>query len=291
MSAAGPVSAAPVTWRCGRYELEVRRPLVMGILNVTPDSFSDGGEFDEPLEAVRHGQAMIADGADIVDVGGESTRPGADPIDIAEEVSRVRPVVASLSHADHSVPVSVDTRHAEVARVCVESGASIVNDVSGFRDLAMVQLAASCDAGVVVMHMLGEPRTMQRDPVYEDVVAEVRDFLLDRALALQDAGVARERICLDPGFGFGKTLEHNVALMRALPELAAFGYPVMVGMSRKRMIGDLTGVEEPSERVGGSVGAAVWAAEHGAAVLRVHDVAPTVQAVRVLSAVAGASGA
>lgn len=258
----------------------------MGVVNVTPDSFSDGGEFDDPLTAMRHARAMIADGADIIDVGGESTRPGASEIDTAEELARVRPIVAGLTDAADPRPVSIDTRHADVAAACVQAGASIVNDVAGFRDPAMVELAASTEVGVVVMHMLGEPRDMQADPHYADVVTEVRDYLLERALVLQDAGVTRERICIDPGIGFGKTLEHNLALLRALPELAAFGYPVLVGASRKRSIGEITGVIEPRERVGGSVAAAAYAAEHGAAVVRAHDVEPTVQAVRVIDALA-----
>jgi len=259
----------------------------MGVLNVTPDSFSDGGEFDDRSVAPRHARTMLDEGADIIDVGGESTRPGAAEISIAEELERVRPVVAELAGDAGAVPLSIDTRHPEVAVACLDAGASIINDVAGFRDPAMLEVAAGSDAGVVVMHMLGEPGTMQKDPRYGDVVSEVRDFLLERALALEDAGVARERICIDPGFGFGKTLEHNLALLRALPELSGFGYPVMVGLSRKRMIGDITGVELPRERVGGSVGAAVWAAEHGASIVRVHDVGFTVQALRVLEAIAG----
>jgi len=281
-----PGSESPRAWRCGRFELALDRTLVMGVVNVTPDSFSDGGEFDDPLTAMRHARAMIADGADIIDVGGESTRPGASEIDTAEELARVRPIVAGLTDAADPRPVSIDTRHADVAAACVQAGASIVNDVAGFRDPAMVELAASTEVGVVVMHMLGEPRDMQADPHYADVVTEVRDYLLERALVLQDAGVTRERICIDPGIGFGKTLEHNLALLRALPELAAFGYPVLVGASRKRSIGEITGVIEPRERVGGSVAAAAYAAEHGAAVVRAHDVEPTVQAVRVIDALA-----
>ena len=277
-------------WRCGSHELALDRPLVMGILNVTPDSFSDGGEHDEPLAALRHAEHLITGGADIIDIGGESTRPGSNETTIAEELARVRPVLGALVR-DAGVPISVDTRHAEVARACVEAGASILNDVSGFRDPAMVKVATESDAGLVVMHMLGEPKTMQEDPRYDDVVTEVRDFLLDRALALQDAGVDRERIALDPGFGFGKTLEHNLELLRRLEEFAVFGYPVVLAASRKRFIGEVTGEAEPNRRVGGSVGAAIWGVMHGASIVRVHDVGTTVQALRVVAAVAGAGDA
>lgn len=275
----------PGTWKCGRYALSLSSPLVMGIVNVTPDSFSDGGLHDEPAKAVAHGLRLFEQGADILDVGGESTRPGSREVLPAEELARVRPVVSRLVAGN--IPVSIDTRHAEVARACTEAGAAVVNDVSGFRSAEMLQLAAQTDVGLVIMHMLGEPGTMQDEPHYRDVVAEVRDWLLERALALEDAGVARARIVLDPGIGFGKTLDHNLALLRALPTLAGYGYPVLVGASRKRFIGELTGADEPRERTGGSVAAAVWAAEHGADIVRVHDVGETAQAVRVITALTG----
>ncbi len=254
----------------------------MGVLNVTPDSFSDGGFYDDPAAAVAHGERLIAEGAAILDVGGESTRPGADPVPMAAEIARVRPVV--LRFAAEGVPVSVDTRHADVARAAVEAGASIINDVSGFRDREMVEVAAGCEAGLVVMHMLGEPTTMQVAPRYDDVVREVGGYLVAQAAMLEAAGVARERIAIDPGIGFGKTLEHNLALLRRLPELAELGFPVVVGVSRKRFIGEITGVDDASERLGGSVAAACWVAAHGASVVRAHDVAPTVQAMAVLGA-------
>jgi len=275
----------PDVWRCGTYALSLDTPVVMGILNVTPDSFSDGGLHEDPVSAVEHGRALARAGAGVIDVGGESTRPGSAEVTPAEELARVRPVVARLA-AELSVPVSVDTRHADVAAACVEAGASVINDVSGFADPDMVGVAAGCDAGVVIMHMLGEPGTMQDEPRYGDVVCEVRDFLLDRALTLEGAGVERERIAIDPGIGFGKTLEHNIALLRALPELAAFGYPVLVGASRKRFIGTLTGQDHPAQRLGGSIAAAVWAVEHGATIVRVHDVAQSVDALRVARALA-----
>ncbi|MDH4139155.1 MAG: dihydropteroate synthase [Coriobacteriia bacterium] len=276
-------------WRCGRFEMPLGDTLVMGIINVTPDSFSDGGEHADTDAAIAHGRLMVADGAAIIDVGGESTRPGAAELSEAEETARVLPVISQLAEGA-SFPVSIDTRHAEVARCAVEAGASIVNDVGGFRDAGMAEFAASADVGVVIMHMLGEPGTMQEDPRYDDVVGEVRDFLLDRALSLEGAGVARERICIDPGIGFGKTLEHNLLLLGALPELSSFGYPVLVGASRKRFIGMLGGAEEPRHRIGGSIAAAVWAAATGASAVRVHDVRETVEALRVASAIRDSSG-
>jgi dihydropteroate synthase len=251
----------------------------MGILNVTPDSFSDGGMHDDPASAVIWGERLIAEGAAILDVGGESTRPGAEPMSATAELARVRPVVGRF--AGDPVPVSIDTRHAEVAQACVNAGASIINDISGFRDRAMVEVAAGCDAGVVVMHMLGDPGNMQKNPRYGDVVLEVGGYLLAQAAVLEAAGVARERIALDPGFGFGKTLAHNLELLRRLPELAELGFPLLVGVSRKRFLGEITGVDEPSERLGGSIAAALWAVQAGAGVVRAHDVAPTVQALAV----------
>lgn len=273
-------------WRCGRHALSLERPLVMGILNVTPDSFSDGGAFLAPAGALAHARAMLAEGAAIIDVGGESTRPGACDVDPDEEAARVLPAVAALA-ADGAC-VSIDTRHGEVARACVEAGAAIINDVSGFRDPQMAAVAAGCDAGLVVTHMLGEPRTMQEDPRYDDVVAEVRDDLARRVAALLDAGVAAERIAVDPGIGFGKTLEHNLELIARLHELAAIGHPVVLGASRKRFIGSILDQPEPRLRVWGSVGAALAGAERGAAVLRVHDVGQTVQSLAVATAIAKA---
>lgn len=268
-----------LSWKCGSFELSLANTLVMGIVNVTPDSFSDGGEHDDPASAVALGERMLGQGAAILDIGGESTRPGSLPVTPAEEIARVRPVVLRL--AAEGVPVSVDTRHAEVARACVDAGACIINDVSGFTDPDMVQVAASSDVGVVVMHMLGEPQTMQQEPTYDDVVAEVGGFLLAQAVMLESVGVSRERIMLDPGIGFGKTLEHNLSLLRAIPLLASHGYPVLVGASRKRFIGSITGQDTPRERLGGSIAAALYAARTGAAVVRVHDVAETVQALEV----------
>jgi len=255
----------------------------MGVLNATPDSFSDGGTHEDPVSAVAWGERLAAEGADIIDVGGESTRPGSEEVPLAEETARVRPVVTRLVD-ELDVPVSIDTRHAAVAQACVESGASIINDVSGFRDAEMVAVAAGCDAGCIVMHMLGEPKTMQAEPAYDDVVREVAGYLLAQAASLEAAGVQRDRIALDPGIGFGKTLEHNLALLRALPQFAELGYPLVVGVSRKRFIGELSGEERPASRLGGSVAAALASVRGGADVVRVHDVAAMVQALAVDSA-------
>ncbi len=274
-------------WQCGRFTLALDHPLVMGVLNVTPDSFSDGGIHPDAPSAIEWGLQLVSDGAAIVDVGGESTRPGAAPVSTDEEAGRVVPVLRAL--ADTSVALSIDTRHPEVARVALEAGASILNDVSGFGDPEMVATLAASDAGAVVMHMLGEPGTMQDAPHYDDVVAEVAEYLAAQASALVDAGVAPERIAIDPGIGFGKTLEHNLELLARLDELAALGYPVAIGVSRKRFIGMVTGIEVPAERLAGSLGASLAAVARGARVVRAHDVAETVQALAVWSAIQGAA--
>lgn len=275
-------------WRCGAHALALTSPLVMGIVNVTPDSFSDGGTNFDPRAALESARAMLAAGADIIDVGGESTRPGAETVTPQQELARVLPVVRAL--AESGAVVSADTRHPEVASACVASGAAVVNDISGFSDPAMVALAASGDAGLVVMHMKGDPRTMQDAPRYDDVVAEVAAYLKAQALMLEAAGVARERIALDPGIGFGKTTAHNLELLRRFGEIAALGYPVLVGASRKRFIGEITGVAEPRERLAGSLAAALVAIDAGAAILRVHDVAETVAALAIARAVRSGMG-
>jgi len=276
-------------WRCGHFALPLDRVYVMGILNVTPDSFSDGGSHlgvDAALEGARRVRAA---GADIVDIGGESTRPGSDAVSVEEELARVVPAVRALVPT-LDVPLSVDTRRPEVAAASVAAGASIVNDVSGFRDPAMVEVATTTGAGLVVMHMLGEPRTMQREPRYDDVVAEVCAYLADQAHMLEGAGVASDRIALDPGLGFGKTTAHNLELLRRLDELVALGYPVLIGASRKRFIGEVTGVDVPAERLHGSVAVASWSALLGADVVRVHDVGPTREALATLAAITDDSG-
>jgi dihydropteroate synthase len=247
----------------------------MGVVNVTPDSFSDGGRFFDPERAVAHGRQLVAQGADVVDVGGESTRPGAAPVGEAEERRRVVPVIEVLAP---SVRVSVDTRSAVVAEAALAAGATLVNDVSA----SLWPLAAEAGVGWVAVHMQGRPATMQADPHYDDVVAEVGAFLRDRADRAREAGVAE--VWLDPGIGFGKTLEHNLELLRGLDRLVAGGVPVVVGTSRKRSLGQLTGGAPADDRLEASVATAVWAADHGAAMVRVHDVAPTVQALALLEA-------
>ncbi|UCE32124.1 MAG: dihydropteroate synthase, partial [Burkholderiales bacterium] len=269
----------PVTARHAGVALSLDEPLQMGVLNVTPDSINDGGRHVTAEAPIEHGLRHGAEGADIVDVGGESTRPGAQPVVPAQELERVAPVVEAL--VARGAAVSVDTRHAEVMREVLRLGADMINDVGGFRDPdAIAAVAASTCCAVCVMHMQGEPGTMQREPRYLDVVREVRDFLCERAAALQHAGIAAGRIVVDPGFGFGKTLEHNVMLGRSLGMLAEAGYPVLVGASRKSMIGALTG-REPGGRIFGSVAAALALAARGARVLRVHDVAATRDALAV----------
>lgn len=264
-------------WKCSQYSFDAKMPIIMGILNLTPDSFSDGGSYPTPEDAIARGLQMVEEGALIIDVGGESTRPGATPVSEEEERARVLDVVKAL--ADKGICVSIDTRHASVARAALEAGASIINDVSGFRDEAMVDLAASCDVGLVVMHMGGDdPRTMQDEPVYEDVVAEVRDYLKTQAENLIAHGVARDRICLDPGPGFGKTAKQTIELMRNFHEFNRLGFPTMVAVSRKSYIGEAYHIEDPKERDSASAAEALMACELGASVIRTHNVALTAQA-------------
>jgi dihydropteroate synthase len=257
----------------------------MGIVNVTPDSFSDGGLFADVEEAVAHGARLADEGADIVDVGGESTRPGASDVPVREELDRVVPVVEGLRRARPDVRVSIDTRRAIVAEAAVDAGAGIVNDVSGGRDPSMLSAVARTGVGLVLMHMLGEPRTMQNDPHYVDVVAEVHEYLRERVEAALFAGIVAEQLAVDPGIGFGKTLEHNVALLRSLHRLDDLDAAVLVGASRKRFLGTLTGVEDAASRLEGSLAAAVVAALAGADVVRVHDVQQTVRVLAVADAV------
>ena len=265
---------------CAGRRLPLDRPLVMGVLNVTPDSFSDGGRHADLDAALAHARAMVAAGADIIDVGGESTRPGAEPVPVQAELDRVIPVLERL-RAELDVALSVDTSKPAVMRAALDSGAGLLNDVNGFRAPGAMEVASSGTAAVCVMHMQGQPRSMQERPQYADVVAEVSDFLVGQAKALRALGVAGERIVLDPGFGFGKTLEHNLALFRSLPRLAALGYPLLVGVSRKSMVGALLGDRPVSDRVVGSVTAALLAVRAGARILRVHDVRDTVDALTI----------
>lgn len=269
--------------RCGSHTLDLTTPVVMGILNVTPDSFSDGGKFNDHHRAVEHALAMIAAGAGLIDVGGESTRPGAAAVDAAEEIRRVVPVVAELSRRAPSIPVSVDTSKVAVIRASVQAGAAMINDVRALRDDGALQAVAQSSAAVCLMHMQGEPRTMQGDPRYTDVVAEVRDFLAERIAACEAVGIARDRIVADPGIGFGKRLEHNLKLLAALPELATLRVPLLVGVSRKSMFATLLG-RPVEQRMAGGLAVAVTSVLAGARLLRVHDVAETVDAIKVVTA-------
>jgi len=277
-----PSGEGAAVWRAGRFSWPVGaddRPLVMGIVNVTPDSFSDGGQHMTNELAIRHGESLAAEGADIVDVGGESTRPGAPEVSVETELARVLPVIRALVAAEYCV--SIDSRKPEVMREAIAAGASVVNDVMALNAPGAVAVCAESDVGVVLMHMQGQPGTMQAAPVYADVVAEVRDFLRSRALACEAAGITRDRIALDPGFGFGKTLEHNLELTKQLHRLVALGYPVMAGWSRKATLGKLTGRTVAAERVHASVAAALVCVQRGARIVRVHDVAATVDALKV----------
>jgi dihydropteroate synthase len=265
-----------------------QRPLVMGILNITPDSFSDGGRHFDAAAAIEAGHAMLQAGADILDIGGESTRPGAEPVASEAEIARVIPVVRELAKA---APVSIDTRHAATMQAALEAGAEIINDVTALRhDPAAVDFLARNQAPIVLMHMPGtDPRSMQAQADYADVVLEVARFLRDRVATLEALGIARARIAIDPGIGFGKTMAHNLALIEALPILAQIGCPIMLGASRKRFIGTLSGVEQAEARLAGSLTVALAGAARGAAILRVHDVAETIQALTVWQACANGS--
>jgi len=279
----------PRVWRCRTYELELDvRTLLMGIVNVTPDSFSDGGMFgDDAGAAIRHGVELAALGADILDVGGESTRPGADPVPEAVELERVIPVVAGLV-ASVDVPISVDTRKPAVAQAALDAGASIVNDISAAAAPGMFDVVRETGAGLVMMHMKGKPKTMQVAPEYVDVIAEVRGFLADRIGAAVGAGVPRTHICVDPGIGFGKSMEHNLGLLRGIAGLRELRVPIMVGVSRKRFIGELSGAELPADRVEGTAGAVAWCATQGVDLVRVHDVLEMNRVLRVVDALSRA---
>jgi dihydropteroate synthase len=267
---------------CKGRKLVLNRPRIMGVLNVTPDSFSDGGRWLGRAEAIQHALAMQETGADIIDVGGESTRPGAKGVSVQQELDRVIPVIEVIV-AQLSLPVSIDTSKPEVMRAAVTAGAGMINDVYALRQDGALQAAADLAVPVCLMHMLGDPRVMQLSPVYDNVAVEVKDFLLERASQCEKGGIAKQNIVLDPGFGFGKTLQHNLDLFNSLPGLVATGYPLLVGVSRKAMIGQLTG-KGVSDRVPGSITAATLAALKGAAIVRVHDVAETRDALKVASA-------
>ena len=270
---------------CAGRVLKLDVPRVVGIVYVTPDSFSDGREHVTAEDAIAHGLKLVAEGADVLDVGGESTRPGAQAVSEDEELRRVLPVIEALA-SQTTVPISIDTSKPAVMRAAVQAGAGLINDVFALRRDGALEAAAALGVPVVLMHMQGEPRTMQAAPDYDDVVAQVHRFLAERIFAAEMAGIPKKRIVIDPGFGFGKTRDHNLALLAQLSRFSDLGVPVMAGLSRKKTIGDITGREAPHQRLHGSVAAAMIAAQRGAMLLRVHDVAATVDALKVWNAVA-----
>ena len=269
---------------CAGRILRLDRPQVMGIVNVTPDSFSDGGAHDTADAAVAHALRLVEEGADVLDIGGESTRPGAAEVEVEEELRRVVPVIERLA-AQVAVPISIDTSKPEVMRAAVQAGAGMINDVYGLRREGALDAAAALGVPVVLMHMQGEPRSMQAAPQYDDVVGEVHRFLAERIFAAEMAGIPKQRIVVDPGFGFGKDTAHNLQLLAQFERFIELGVPVLAGLSRKRSIGELTGRDVPADRVAGSVAAHLIAAQRGAAIVRVHDVAATVDALKVWNAV------
>jgi dihydropteroate synthase len=273
------------TLDCAGRELRLDRPRIAGIINVTPDSFADGGEHFDTEAAIAHGLRLVEEGADLLDVGGESTRPGAQPVSADDEIARVLPVIEALAKRT-SLPIAVDTSKPEVMRAAIAAGAGMINDVFALRRDGALDAAAELKVPVCLMHMQGEPRTMQQDPHYDDVVSDVRRFLAERIFACEMSGIDKKRIIADPGFGFGKTLEHNLALLRGLDQLAALGVPLLVGLSRKTMIGTLTGREKHADRAIGSAAAALIAVQNGAMIVRVHDVAATRDALAVWEGVA-----
>lgn len=271
--------------RCGRFRLTLDRPLIMGVVNVTPDSFYDGGRHASTVAAIAHARRLAEEGADLLDVGGESSRPGSEAVSLDEELARVLPVLDGLR--DLEVPISVDTTKPAVMQAAIAGGAAMINDITALGAPGALEAVAASEAAVCLMHMRGEPKTMQAEPVYADVVAEVRDFLAARIAACVAAGIARERITIDPGFGFGKTVEHNLTLLRKLGAVVALGVPVLAGWSRKSTLGRITG-RAPEERLASSLAAALIAVQHGARIVRVHDVAATRDVLAVLDAVQGA---
>lgn len=268
---------------CGGRPLRLGRPRIMGVLNVTPDSFSDGGNWLTPREATFRAHYLATSGADIIDIGGESTRPGAGEVSVQQELDRVIPVIEAL-WTETRLPISIDTSKPEVMKEAAAAGAGMINDVYALRREGALEAAATLNLPTCLMHMQGDPRSMQDRPEYGDVVGEVESFLLERAMAAQAAGIARENIILDPGFGFGKRMEHNLELLRMLPRLNSHGYPVLTGLSRKSMLATITG-REVDQRLAGSLSLAILAMQQGASILRVHDVAETRDALKVLSAV------
>jgi len=276
----------PTTWRCGRFLFDFskrKRPIVMGILNATPDSFSDGGKFRSAKNAIAQAELMIQNGVDLIDIGGESTRPGAEPVDLQEELDRVLPVIEALK--DCGVPLSIDTYKAETMRQSLHAGVDCVNDIWALRQAdALDAVMESHNCGIVLMHMQRDPLTMQFNPEYQDVIAEVKIFLRDRVQLLISKGISVERIAIDPGFGFGKSLEHNLKMLANFDDFNALGLPVLAGISRKSMIGKITG-KDTHDRVAPSIAAAIMAADRGAQIVRVHDVAETVDALKLWEAI------
>lgn len=271
-------------FRCAQFDLTLTRPYVMGIVNVTPDSFSDGGKFTHVSAAVEHALELVAQGADILDIGGESTRPNATPVSLQEELDRVIPVIDALVN-QVSIPISIDTYKPAVMAAAIQAGASIVNDVRALQEVGALDVVANSNVGVCLMHMQGTPQTMQVNPLYEDVVEEVKVFLAERAASCIQAGISKDRIVLDPGFGFGKTRAHNITLIQELAALKTLGYPLLVGLSRKSVLGQVTG-QDVDARLHASVAAAVISAMKGAKIVRVHDVKATVEALKVVAAIA-----
>jgi dihydropteroate synthase len=280
------ISEMPTTWRCGRFLFDFtkrRRPVVMGILNATPDSFSDGGKFKTPKDAIGEAELMIDSGVDLIDIGGESTRPGAEPVELQEELDRVLPVIEALK--DCGVPLSIDTYKAETMRHALRAGVDCVNDIWALRQEGAVDaVLESKDCGIVLMHMQRDPQTMQFNPEYHDVLAQVMQFLKERAELLKVKGVEANRIAIDPGFGFGKSLEHNLNMLTYFDQLSQLGYSVLAGISRKSMLGKITG-KDTHERLAPSIAAAIMAADRGARIVRVHDVPETVDALKLWEAI------
>ncbi len=276
----------PTTWRCGRFLFDFTKrqyPIVMGILNATPDSFSDGGKFRTPQDAIAQAERMIANGVDLIDIGGESTRPGAEPVALQEELDRVLPVIEVLKHC--GVALSIDTYKAETMRQALNAEVDCVNDVWALRQEGAVNaILENTHCGIVLMHMQRNPQTMQFDPEYQDVIADVSLFLQERAQVLMTVGIEANRIAIDPGFGFGKSLEHNLNLLKNFAAFSKLGYPVLAGLSRKSMLGKITG-KNTNERVASSVAAAIMAADRGARIVRVHDVPETVDALKLWGAI------
>jgi len=268
--------------RCGKYQFDLERPIVMGIVNVTPDSFSDGGHHASTAAAIAHAYRLISEGADILDVGGESTRPGADSVGVQQELDRVLPVIEGIQGA--GVPISIDTYKPEVMRAALFAGACMVNDVNALQTEGAIEVLSASDAAVCLMHKQGKPQTMQQRPSYLSVLEDVGTFLRERVALIESAGVPRERIVIDPGFGFGKTVEHNLELLRHLDAFVKFGVPILVGLSRKSMLGAITG-REVSDRLAASLVAAMLAVQRGASIVRVHDVKETVDAIKIMNAI------